>query len=101
MMVFGNLNNIYSSIQTKYLGKLKYFLRMEIAQSNSGVVISQRKYVLDILEKTSRHSYGSECQACTMTRGASMRSREISTTSGKTKLPHHHLTKHFFSCECS
>ena len=52
MMVFGNLNNISSAIQTKDLGKLKYFLRMEIAQSNSGVVMSQRKYVLDILEKT-------------------------------------------------
>ena len=32
--------------------KLKYFLRIEIDQSNSGVVMSQRKYVLDILEET-------------------------------------------------
>ena len=52
MMLFGNLNNISSAIQTKDLEKLKYFMRMEIAQSNSGVVMSQRKYVLDILEKT-------------------------------------------------
>ena len=37
---------------TKDLGKLKYFLRLEIAQSNSGVVMSQRKYALDILEET-------------------------------------------------
>ena len=34
------------------MGKLKYFLGIEIAQSNSGVVLSQRKYVLDILEET-------------------------------------------------
>ena len=37
---------------TKDLGKLKYFLRLEIAQSSSGVVMSQRKYVFDILEET-------------------------------------------------
>ncbi|RVW33187.1 Retrovirus-related Pol polyprotein from transposon RE2 [Vitis vinifera] len=34
--------------ETKDLGKLKYFLGIEIAQSNSGVVLSQRKYALDI-----------------------------------------------------
>ena len=39
--------------QTKDLRKLKYFLGIEIAQSNSSVVMSRRKYVLDILEKTS------------------------------------------------
>ncbi|RVX19573.1 Retrovirus-related Pol polyprotein from transposon RE1 [Vitis vinifera] len=38
--------------RTKDLGKLKYFLGIEIAQSISGVVLSQRKYALDILEKT-------------------------------------------------
>ena len=32
--------------------KLKYFLSIEVAQSNSGVVISQRKYTLDILTNT-------------------------------------------------
>ncbi|RVW87925.1 Retrovirus-related Pol polyprotein from transposon RE1 [Vitis vinifera] len=37
---------------TKNLGKLKYFLGIEIAQSSSGVVLSQRKYALDILEET-------------------------------------------------
>ena len=34
------------------MGKLKYFLGIEIAQSSSGVVLSQRKYALDILEET-------------------------------------------------
>ncbi|RVW40090.1 Retrovirus-related Pol polyprotein from transposon RE2 [Vitis vinifera] len=36
----------------KDLGKLKYFLGIEIAQSSSDVVLSQRKYALDILEET-------------------------------------------------
>ncbi|RVW50746.1 Retrovirus-related Pol polyprotein from transposon RE1 [Vitis vinifera] len=37
---------------TKDLGKTQYFLGIEIAQSSSGVVLSQRKYALDILEET-------------------------------------------------
>ena len=44
--------HLFTHFQTKDLGKLKYFLGIEIAQSNSGVVLSQRKYVLDILEET-------------------------------------------------
>ena len=45
--------HIFSHFQTKDLRKLKYFLGIEVAQSNSGVVISQRKYTLDILTDTS------------------------------------------------
>ena len=44
--------HLFSHFQTKDLVKLKYFLGIEIAQSKSGVVMSQRKYVLDILEET-------------------------------------------------
>ena len=43
--------HLFNHFQTKNLGKLKYFLGIEIAQSNSGVVMSQKKYVLDILEE--------------------------------------------------
>ena len=44
--------HLFSHFQTKDLGKLKYFLGIEVAQSNSGEVISQRKYTLDILTDT-------------------------------------------------
>ena len=44
--------HLFSHFKTKDLGKLKYFMRIEITQSNSGVVMSQRKYVLNILEET-------------------------------------------------
>ena len=44
--------HLFSHFQTKDLGKLKCFLGIKIARSNSGVVMSQRNYVLDILEET-------------------------------------------------
>ena len=44
--------HLFSHFQTKDLGKLKYFLGIQVARSNSEVVISQRKYTLDILADT-------------------------------------------------
>ncbi|RVW27998.1 Retrovirus-related Pol polyprotein from transposon RE1 [Vitis vinifera] len=44
--------HLFNHFQTKDLGKLKCFLGLEIAQYSSGVVMSQRKYALDILEET-------------------------------------------------
>ena len=44
--------HLFSHFQTKNLGKLKYFRGIKVAQSNSGVVISQRKYTLNILTDT-------------------------------------------------
>ena len=44
--------HLFNHFQTKDLGILKYSLGIEIAQSNSRVAMSQRKYVLDILEET-------------------------------------------------
>ena len=44
--------HLFKHFQTKDLGLLRYFLGIEVAQSSSGIVLSQRKYVLDILEET-------------------------------------------------
>ena len=41
--------HLFDHFYKKDLGKLKYFLGIEIAQSNSGVVMSQRKYVSELL----------------------------------------------------
>jgi hypothetical protein len=42
-----------TSFQIIDFGKLKYFLGIEVARSPSGIVLSQRKYILDILVETS------------------------------------------------
>nr|KYP40128.1 Retrovirus-related Pol polyprotein from transposon TNT 1-94 [Cajanus cajan] len=49
--------HLFSHFQTKDLGHLKYFLGIEVAQSKEGIVISQRKYALDILEETGMTDY--------------------------------------------
>lgn len=56
--------HLFSHFQTKDLGLLTYFLSIEVAQSNSGIIISQRKYGYfgrnrDIRLQTDKLSYGS------------------------------------------
>ena len=43
---------LHSQFQTKDLGMLKYFLGVEVMRSKQGILLSQRKYVLDMLSKT-------------------------------------------------
>ncbi|RVW56491.1 Retrovirus-related Pol polyprotein from transposon TNT 1-94 [Vitis vinifera] len=43
---------IIIEFEIKDLGNLKYFLVMEIARSKKGIAVSQRKYVLDLLNET-------------------------------------------------
>ncbi|GJW29719.1 ribonuclease H-like domain-containing protein [Tanacetum coccineum] len=38
-----------SKFMIKFLGKLKYFLRIEVIDTDKGIYLNQRKYVLDLL----------------------------------------------------
>lgn len=49
--------HLSNHFQTKDLSCLKYFLGIEVAQSKEGVVISQIKYALNILEETRMTNY--------------------------------------------
>ncbi|RVW34837.1 Retrovirus-related Pol polyprotein from transposon RE1 [Vitis vinifera] len=52
----GELQNLkkylLEEFEVKDLGNLKYFLGMEVARSRKGIVVSQRKYILDLLKET-------------------------------------------------
>ena len=53
-----SINNVKSFLQAQFdvkdLGILKYFLGIELAYSSKGLVLSQRKYVLDLLSETGK-----------------------------------------------
>ncbi|CAM8951545.1 unnamed protein product [Rhodiola kirilowii] len=44
--------SLAKEFEIKDLGQLKYFLGMEIARSKRGIVVTQRKYILDLLKET-------------------------------------------------
>jgi Reverse transcriptase (RNA-dependent DNA polymerase) len=46
--------NLKQKFEIKDLGKLKYFLGIEIAHSKKGLFLSQMKYVLDLLKETGK-----------------------------------------------
>ncbi|CAM9001526.1 unnamed protein product [Rhodiola kirilowii] len=45
-------DHLSTEFEMKDLGKLNYFLGIEVSRSNQGIFLSQRKYVLDLLEET-------------------------------------------------
>lgn len=44
--------HLAETFEMKDLGKLRFFLGMEIARSREGIFVSQRKYILDLLKDT-------------------------------------------------
>nr|GEX83123.1 putative reverse transcriptase, RNA-dependent DNA polymerase [Tanacetum cinerariifolium] len=44
--------NLFKEFEIKDLGRLKYFLRIEVLRSKQGIFICQKKYVLDLLVET-------------------------------------------------
>ena len=45
---------LHSQFHTKDLGMLKYFFSVEVMRSKQGILLFQRKYVLDMLSKTGK-----------------------------------------------
>lgn len=49
--------SLSSTLEIKDLGSLRYFLGMEVARSKKEIVVSQQKYILDLLKETGMNSY--------------------------------------------
>ena len=101
-------HHLFNHFQTKYLGKLMYFLGIEITQSNFGVVMSERKNVLDLWEEIGML----DCEPVDILMDSNVKlvpghgellrdPGRYRRLLGEAKLPHHHPTGHFISCECS
>lgn len=55
MMLLAYVNSktqLHSQFHIKDLGPLKYFLGLEVVRSSKGIILSQRRYALDILHET-------------------------------------------------
>lgn len=43
--------DLSKEFEIKDIGKLRYFIGIEVAHSKEGIFISQQKYILDLLKK--------------------------------------------------
>jgi hypothetical protein len=46
------IRNLLEEFAVKDLGSLQYFLSIEVNQSKGGIVLSQKRYALDLLKRT-------------------------------------------------
>lgn len=46
--------HLTKEFEIKTLGKLKYFLGIEVSHSKKGIFISQQKYIIDLLQETGK-----------------------------------------------
>lgn len=46
--------HLAKEFEMKSLGRLKYFLGIEVAHSKKGIFISQQKYIIDLLMETGK-----------------------------------------------
>ena len=49
------MKGLASEFEIKDLGLLKYFLGMEVTRSKKGIVVSKKKYIIDLLKETSKN----------------------------------------------
>ena len=53
--------HLAKEFEIKTLGKLKYFLGIEVAHSRKGIFISQQKYITDLLQETGKTACKPAC----------------------------------------
>ncbi|CAJ2657372.1 unnamed protein product [Trifolium pratense] len=53
--------HLAKEFEIKTLGKLKYFLGIEVAHSKKGIFISQQKYITDLLQETGKTACNPAC----------------------------------------
>jgi hypothetical protein len=53
--------DLAKEFEIKTLGKLKYFLGIEMAHSKKGIFISQQKYITDLLQETDKTTCKPAC----------------------------------------
>jgi hypothetical protein len=53
--------DLAKEFEIKTLGKLKYFLGIEMAHSKKGIYISQQKYIIDLLQETDKTACKPTC----------------------------------------